>query len=76
MKPLRLLALCALLPLGCARDLETPESSGRACEDDAECNRLPDGGTTTCGRLRLCIAGRCEANADGGSNLVICRRAQ
>lgn len=74
MTTLRLLALCAALALACARDLESPAPEGRACDEDVECNRLPDGGTATCGRLRLCISGRCETGADGGSQLVVCGR--
>jgi hypothetical protein len=69
---LRLLALCALLAPGCARDLETDEPAGRPCDSDVECNTLPDGGTASCGRLRLCVAGRCEAGDDGGSHVVVC----
>ena len=67
----RLLPL-ALLVLGCARDPEAPEARGRPCNSDAACNRLPDGGTAACGRLRLCVAGRCEAGPDAGSVLVVC----
>lgn len=69
----RSLACCALLALGCARDIESPEAAGRACDSDVECNVLADGGTASCGRLRLCVAGRCEAGSDGGSQLVVCR---
>ena len=72
MSRLLLLAVCALLWHGCARDLDAAEAEGRACDSDAECNALPDGGTAACGRLRLCISGRCEAG-DDGSQLLVCR---
>jgi hypothetical protein len=72
MRRLRLLAVCAALALGCARELDAGEPEGRPCDSDAECNELPDGGTARCGRLRLCVTGRCEVDADGGSHLVVC----
>jgi hypothetical protein len=68
-----LLLFGALLLFGCARDLKSADAPGEPCEADAECNRGADGAVASCGWLRLCIAGRCEARTDaGGSHLVVC----
>jgi hypothetical protein len=65
-------ALCALLAFACARDLKAGDPPGQRCEADGDCNEHADA-TATCGRLRLCIAGRCEHMPDaGGSHLVVC----
>jgi hypothetical protein len=68
-----MLMTSALLLFGCARDLESADGPGESCEADAECNRGADGATASCGWLRLCVAGHCEARTDaGGSHLVVC----
>jgi hypothetical protein len=76
MTPRRLLAVCAVIALGCARDLDAAEPAGRPCDSDEECNALPDGGTASCGYLRLCVSGHCEPDADGGSRVVVCPAAR
>ncbi len=66
------IALCALLPLACARDLNATDPPGQPCEADDDCNQSADA-ALTCGWLRLCIANRCEHMPDaGGSHLVVC----
>jgi hypothetical protein len=66
------IALCALLPFACARDLNATDPPGQPCEADDDCNERDDA-AATCGRLRLCIAGRCEHMTDaGGSHVVVC----
>jgi len=52
-----LLTLGSVVLVGCPRELEPPPAAGDPCEENAECN--PDG--LTCGELRLCVGGRCEA---------------
>jgi hypothetical protein len=70
------LALVLSFALGCARARDSAEGPGQPCETDSECNHPPDGGSPSCGFLRLCISGRCEASTDaGGSQLLICRDA-
>ena len=60
------LTLAVLALAGCPRELEPPPAAGDVCEEQAECN--PPG--MTCGELRLCVGGRCEA---GRSLHVPCR---
>jgi hypothetical protein len=67
------IALCALLPFACARDLKATDPPGQPCEADVDCNERDDAAAATCGWLRLCITGRCEQSTDaGGSHLVVC----
>jgi hypothetical protein len=69
----RVCALGPLLLLGCAPDLAASDAPGQPCETDVDCNYRADGSPETCGWLRLCVTGRCEAPADaGGSTLVLC----
>lgn len=63
---LAVLAVAVLALSGCPRELEPPPAAGTVCEAHAECNP-PE---MTCGELRLCVGGRCEA---GHSLHVPCR---
>lgn len=67
--------LLFLFACACARAPAALPAMGRTCASNHDCNQLSDGGTLRCGRLRLCVAGRCEISTDGGaarSWLVIC----
>jgi hypothetical protein len=66
---LGMLVLLASL-CGCPPGLDVEAAEGKRCDDDRDCNRLPDGGVAECGRLRVCVRGHCEA--DAGSRLVAC----
>jgi hypothetical protein len=57
MRPLPWLVLAALALGGCPRELEPPPAAGDPCVEVSDCN--PDG--MSCGELRMCVGGRCEA---------------
>ncbi|MBN8616537.1 MAG: hypothetical protein J0L92_38485 [Deltaproteobacteria bacterium] len=61
-----LIALGVIALGGCPRELEPPPAAGDPCATETDCN--PSG--VTCGALRLCVGGHCEA---GQSLHVPCR---
>ena len=57
--PFAAAAFVALVASGCPRSPDAPESGmGTPCEQLDDCNP-----GVTCGALRLCVAGFCEAEA-------------
>jgi hypothetical protein len=71
------LLLGCCLVFGCARAPEAPARRGAACKSNDDCNRS-NGAPLRCGELRLCVAGRCEVEPDGGaahSLPIACRDA-
>jgi hypothetical protein len=52
------IVLAALALAGCPRELEPPPAAGDPCVDVSDCN--PSG--MSCGELRMCVGGRCEAD--------------
>jgi hypothetical protein len=60
------LLLGGCLALGCAKAPDAPARKGAACRSNDDCNRS-NGAVVRCGGLRLCVAGRCEVEPDGGA---------
>lgn len=68
----RAAALCVLVLLaaaleGCPRDVEEPETP----EGVLRCESLTDCNAATCGALRACVGGLCEA-PDAGTLVIPC----
>ncbi|MFW5925575.1 MAG: hypothetical protein ACOCV4_05365 [Myxococcota bacterium] len=69
---MRIVAFCVLVLLaavgqGCPRELDEPETPEgvRRCETLADCN------AASCGALRACVGGLCEA-PDAGTLVIPC----